>query len=343
MRKLIVKTRHDCDFAGASIQFFSCVQKTSGHYLVLSEFLHHSQNHSGNLSIFCLSFDLTSRFRRHDKCQIPLSGFSGPSIWTLHESSAGYVVISVFFCVPIIFVMLCVSIFSSGSPVLHFMSSIRSCNSSSWLGVLSLSSSNEMLLSRSCLSCVLSSSQESSLISWFLMSFLSKSFLFFFFVFLLKRNIMRVRSILVQSKQKCDHLSQVCDFTSWWSISTCNSSISISFGQNSRVICVNFESLRLCTILISKTQIGFAVSFFVVQFVPIAISKSSFSKSVSTKIRWSALNISEVKRITDRIDYERAPDCIMLRWFECLLEVVRRHPHVTFPLSAILGNKSVRH
>ena len=49
-----------------------------------------------------------------------------------------------FFCVATQFVMLCVSIVSSASLALHFMYSIQSSTSSSWLDVLSVSFSNEL-------------------------------------------------------------------------------------------------------------------------------------------------------------------------------------------------------
>ena len=62
-----------------------------------------------------------------------------------------------FLCVWTQFVMY-VSMFSSTSFVLLFMCSIQSSGSSSWLDVLSSSSSNEILLSCSYSSCVLSSS-----------------------------------------------------------------------------------------------------------------------------------------------------------------------------------------
>ena len=71
-----------------------------------------------------------------------------------------------FFCVSTQLVMLYVSICSSASSVILFPCSFQSSTLSSWLAVLSSSSSsNEILLSWSYSSCVLSSSRVSSLIS----------------------------------------------------------------------------------------------------------------------------------------------------------------------------------
>ena len=81
-----------------------------------------------------------------------------------------------FFCVSTQFVMLCVSIFH------HLLKRFSLCvqsnfSSSSWLAVLCASSSNEILLSWSYSSFVLSSSCASSLISSSRMPFLPNSFL----------------------------------------------------------------------------------------------------------------------------------------------------------------------
>ena len=126
--------------------------------------------------------------------------------------------------------------------------------------------------------------------------------------------------------------------------------------------------------VVSKTQVGYAISFFVTQFdvqtflvpnfmvflhcwlknrvekktaqpcfVPRAIMNSSLSTSISMVARWSAYNCQKASvLLTERMVSERATDCIMFFWIEYLLEVDRHHPQVNAPFSAFLNNKLVR-
>ena len=83
------------------------------------------------------------RSRRHDKSRIPLSGFSGPHVWPLGGDPEGLSPFQFLLCFDTICDVVCQH-FSSASLALLFLS-VQSSNSSSWLDVLSASSSNEIL------------------------------------------------------------------------------------------------------------------------------------------------------------------------------------------------------
>ena len=92
---------------------------------------------------------------RDDKSWVPLGSSSGSSFLALRGNSQGLARCHFLLCLDK-FVMLYVSIFSSAS-----LDYIQSSNSCSWLDVLSVSFSNEILLFRSHSSFVLSSFLDS--------------------------------------------------------------------------------------------------------------------------------------------------------------------------------------
>ena len=132
----------------------------------------------------CFSF----RPRRYHQSRIPLGGFSGPSVWAIGGDSQRLSPFQflLWFDDPIC-VIVCQH-FSSASLALLFMQSIQSSNSSSWLDVLSVSSSNEILLSWSYSSFAPSSSCASSLTSSFGCCLFHQSFHSFSFGFSLRLN-----------------------------------------------------------------------------------------------------------------------------------------------------------
>ena len=103
---------------------------------------------------------------------------------------------------------------------------------------------------------------------------------------------MRTKRISLVPVHERDHLLQILDFSFRKNISACITSISISFnvfvfqlGQNFRFVWANFEPLCFCNFVdhrdhyfqlpqrgrhhehvVSKTKVGYAVSFFVTQF-----------------------------------------------------------------------------
>ena len=128
---------------------------------------------------------------RFDYHRIPLSGFSGPSVWILACDPQCLSPFQ-FRCMSAFFHQLLSRFF--------FVYSISSSGLSFWLAVLSSSPSNEILLSWSYQPCVLSSSRVSSLISSSRMSFSPGSFLFLYFLcvwMMMSRSILRcaVRNI----------------------------------------------------------------------------------------------------------------------------------------------------
>ena len=117
-----------------------------------------SQSHSGRLPISWLVFLLSIEFF----VEMMSPGFHSAA-FLVHLSGFGVAIrracrLFSFLCVSTQLVVLCVSICSSASSVILFPFSIQSSKLSSWLAVLSSSSSsNEILLSWSNSSCMLSS------------------------------------------------------------------------------------------------------------------------------------------------------------------------------------------
>ena len=117
---------------------------------------------------------------RSCRYDIPLGGSSGPSVWVLGGNPQGLSPFQFLLCFDPIWDVVRQHFFISFFRV-SFLHSIQSSDSSSWLDVLSVSFSNEVLLSWPYSSFVFSSSCVSSLISSSWVYFPPKSSLFFVF------------------------------------------------------------------------------------------------------------------------------------------------------------------